>query len=157
MRVSIPRSDIKRLCGRTFTDPIITQDLALFPTVVCGDNNRPEFVFNVNAEETCNCHPELLLSMLLDDMKQRAENFLNNRRLVAIVTVPPSLDTAQRAAIMDAASVANLPVNRLLSDPLAAASAFRHHELEGMLKVSVRDRLEACRDVEMDIDERHAF
>lgn len=72
--------------------------------------------------------------MLLDGLKQRAESYLNNRRLVSIITVSPSFCSAQRAAILDAASVASLPVSRLVSDPLAAACAFRHHEMDGVLK-----------------------
>lgn len=127
-------TDIKRLCGRSYSDPVLSQELALISKVVCDDHDHPELVFNVNVEETCNCYPELLLAMLLDELKQRAENFLNNRRLVFIITVSPSFSSAQRAAILDAASVASLPVSRLLSDPLAAACAFRHHEMDGILK-----------------------
>ena len=62
--------------------------------------------------------------MILQKMKQTAEDYLGQKVTDAVITVPAYFDDAQRQATKDAAKLAGLNVLRLLNEPTAAAIAY---------------------------------
>ena len=68
--------------------------------------------------------PVEISAEILKALRERAEASLGSRVDGAVVTVPAYFDDAQRQATKDAATLAGLPVLRLLNEPTAAAIAY---------------------------------
>ena len=63
-------------------------------------------------------------AMILQKIKEDAENFLNDKVEKAVITVPAYFTDAQRQATKDAGTIAGLEVLRIINEPTAAALAF---------------------------------
>lgn len=63
-------------------------------------------------------------AMILQKLKQDAENFLGETVTQAVITVPAYFTDAQRQATKDAGTIAGLEVLRIINEPTAAALAF---------------------------------
>ena len=115
---------IKRIIGRTFDDPVVQQEIKLFPFEVrdFGDN-RPVVVLDYNGE-TKKFFPEQISAMLLEKIKKDAESFLGCPVTKAVITVPAYFNDSQRQATKDAAVIAGLEPIRLVAEPTAAAVAY---------------------------------
>ncbi len=68
--------------------------------------------------------PQEISSMVLQKVKQDAENFLGEAVTQAVITVPAYFTDAQRQATKDAGTIAGLEVLRIINEPTAAALAF---------------------------------
>ncbi|TAE60023.1 MAG: molecular chaperone DnaK [Nostocales cyanobacterium] len=68
--------------------------------------------------------PQEISSMILQKLKQEAENFLGEEVTEAVITVPAYFTDAQRQATKDAGTIAGLDVLRIINEPTAAALAF---------------------------------
>jgi heat shock protein 1/8 len=62
--------------------------------------------------------------MVLQKMKETAENFLGKKVSDAVITVPAYFNDSQRQATKDAGSIAGLNVLRIINEPTAAALAY---------------------------------
>jgi molecular chaperone DnaK len=62
--------------------------------------------------------------MILQKMKQTAEDYLGHSVTKAVVTVPAYFNDAQRQATKDAGKIAGLDVLRIINEPTAAALAY---------------------------------
>ncbi|TAF08911.1 MAG: molecular chaperone DnaK, partial [Nostocales cyanobacterium] len=71
-----------------------------------------------------NYTPQEISSMILQKLKQDAENFLGEEVTQAVITVPAYFTDAQRQATKDAGTIAGLEVLRIINEPTAAALAF---------------------------------
>ena len=77
-------------------------------------------------------------ALILQKLKRDAEAYLGESVTDAVITVPAYFSTAQRQAVMEACTIADLNVLRIISDPTAAAIAY-HLEKEGSAKILVFD------------------
>ncbi len=68
--------------------------------------------------------PPEISAILLQYIKGRAEEFLNEEVKEAIITVPAYFDDSQRQATKDAGKIAGLEVRRIINEPTAAALAY---------------------------------
>src|SRR5262249_57761547 len=68
--------------------------------------------------------PPEISAMILQKMKQTAEDYLGEKVSEAVVTVPAYFNDAQRQATKDAGRIAGLDVKRILNEPTAAALAY---------------------------------
>ncbi len=68
--------------------------------------------------------PVQISALILNELKHRAEEALQDSVTQAVITVPAYFDDAQRQATKDAAKLAGLEVLRLVSEPTAAALAY---------------------------------
>jgi molecular chaperone DnaK len=82
---------------------------------------------------------EELSAHVLRYLKEAAEDFLGEPVTEAIITVPARFNNRQRQATMDAAQMAGLPVNRLISEPVSAALAYGIDRLQADERVLVFD------------------
>lgn len=68
--------------------------------------------------------PQEISAMILQKMKQDAENYLGEKVTEAVITVPAYFNDAQRQATKDAGKIAGLDVKRIINEPTAAALAY---------------------------------
>ncbi|MDP3772559.1 MAG: molecular chaperone DnaK [bacterium] len=111
---------IKRLIGRTFADGEVTRDKAWLPYELrAGANGGVEIKFGEKW-----LRPEEISAMVLQKLKQDAEEKLGEKIEEAVITVPAYFDDAQRKATQAAGEIAGLKVRRILNEPTAAALAY---------------------------------
>jgi heat shock protein 1/8 len=116
--------DAKRLIGRKFNDPIVQNDMKLWPfKVVAGPNDKPMIEVQYMGEAK-RFHPEEISAMVLVKMKETAEAFLGQKVTEAVITVPAYFNDSQRQATKDAGSISGMNVLRIINEPTAAAIAY---------------------------------
>jgi len=115
--------DIKRLIGRTYSDPHLQRDKKLLPFKIVEDNGTPKVEAQIKGE-TKRMAPEEISAMVLSKMKDVAEAYLGKKITSAVVTVPAYFNDAQRQATKDAGTIAGLNVLRIINEPTAAAIAY---------------------------------
>jgi molecular chaperone DnaK len=109
---------IKRFMGRFYNE--VGQEMKEVPFKVKSGNNN---VVVVNAGDKEYTPPEIS-AMVLQKMKQTAEDYLGQKVTEAVVTVPAYFNDAQRQATKDAGRIAGLDVKRIINEPTAAALAY---------------------------------
>lgn len=77
--------------------------------------------------------------MVLNRMKEIAENYLGQKVKNAVVTVPAYFNDAQRTATKDAGTISGLNVVRVLNEPTAAAIAYGLDKKQGEKNILVFD------------------
>ena len=109
---------IKRFMGRRFEE--VGSEMKLVPyTVVKGPNGD----VRVKAGNEESSPPEIS-AMILQKMKQTAEEYLGEKVTEAVVTVPAYFNDSQRQATKDAGRIAGLDIKRIVNEPTAAALAY---------------------------------
>jgi molecular chaperone DnaK len=109
---------IKRFMGRKMSE--VTEEAKRVPyKVVPGPND----VATVEVQGKRYTAPEIS-AMILQKMKQTAEDYLGQTVTKAVVTVPAYFNDAQRQATKDAGKIAGLDVLRIINEPTAAALAY---------------------------------
>ena len=109
---------IKRFMGRRFDE--VGEEMQLVPyEVVTGDKGDAR----VKADGKEFSPPEIS-AMVLQKMKQTAEEYLGEKITEAVVTFPAYFNDSQRQATKDACRIAGLDVKRLVNEPTAAALAY---------------------------------
>jgi molecular chaperone DnaK len=111
---------IKRLIGRRFEDPMTQKDREMVPFNIVKADNGDAWV---DLEEK-KVSPSEVSAMILQKMKQTAEDYLGESVTDAVVTVPAYFNDAQRQATKDAGRIAGLNVLRIINEPTAAALAY---------------------------------
>src|SRR5947208_2805556 len=109
---------IKRLIGRKFEE--VQDEIKQVPYKVEKASNGD---VRVNAEGKQFSPPEIS-AMILQKLKQTAEDYLGTKVDKAVITVPAYFNDAQRQATKDAGKIAGLEVLRILNEPTAAALAY---------------------------------
>eukprot|EP00878_Enallax_costatus_P000139 GHUV01000180.1.p1 GENE.GHUV01000180.1~~GHUV01000180.1.p1 ORF type:complete len:654 (+),score=266.36 GHUV01000180.1:114-2075(+) len=118
--------DAKRLIGRHFSEPVVQEDMRHWSfTVKAGPGDKP-FIEVQYKNETKTFSPEEISSMVLIKMKETAQAFIGQDKVVkkAVVTVPAYFNDSQRQATKDAGTIAGLEVLRIINEPTAAAIAY---------------------------------
>lgn len=109
---------IKRFMGRFYNE--VGQEIKEVPFKVSAGNNN---VVVVNAGGKQHTPPEIS-AMVLQKMKQTAEDYLGQKVTEAVITVPAYFNDAQRQATKDAGRISGLDVKRIINEPTAAALAY---------------------------------
>ncbi len=111
---------IKRFMGRKAAE--VQEEEKLVPYAVEHDAQGRVTVKIPNADKTFT--PPEISAMVLQKMKQTAEDYLGQSVSQAVITVPAYFNDAQRQATKDAGKVAGLEVLRIINEPTAAALAY---------------------------------
>lgn len=110
----------KRLIGRKWGSPAVLHSLETCPyQIVQG----PHDDVRVKLRDKVYSIPEVS-SMILQEMKLIADEYLGEEALQAVVTVPAYFNDSQRQATKDAGRIAGLDVLRIINEPTAAALAY---------------------------------
>ena len=80
-----------------------------------------DFKVNIDGKEY---KPQAISAMILQKLKQDAENYLGEKVDKAVITVPAYFTDSQRQATKDAGKIAGLEVLRIINEPTAAALAY---------------------------------
>lgn len=111
---------VKRLIGRKFNSPEVEKMRSTVPFEIVEAPNGDAHIRVLGRVYS----PPEISAILLQRLKQAAEEFLGDRITEAIVTVPAYFDDMQRQATRDAAKIAGLEVERIINEPTAAALAY---------------------------------
>ncbi len=111
---------VKRLIGRKFDSPEVEKMRETVPFEIV---EAPNGDAHIRAVEQVHSPPEIS-AIVLQRLKQSAEEFLGTSVTEAIITVPAYFDDMQRQATRDAGKIAGLKVERIINEPTAAALAY---------------------------------
>lgn len=120
--ISEPQNTIfsaKRLMGKSYQD--VKHNADFFSYKIIDDNK--EGLVKVQVGETF-YSPVELSSLILKELKHRAEHILKTPVNKAVITVPAYFNDAQRQATRDAGKLAGLDVLRIINEPTAASLAY---------------------------------
>ncbi len=124
---------IKRFMGRRFDE--VAQEITEVPYAV---KKGPRDLAVVEIEGEASTPPEIA-AMVLQKMKQTAEDYLGEPVTQAVITVPAYFNDAQRQATKDAGTIAGLEVLRIVNEPTAAALAYGLDKETTSEKIAVYD------------------
>jgi molecular chaperone DnaK len=109
---------IKRFMGRRYEE--VNEEMKMVPYRVQRVGNG-----DVRVEvQSKQFSPPEISAMILEKLKQAAEDYLGEKVTRAVITVPAYFNDAQRQATKDAGKIAGLNVERLVNEPTAAALAY---------------------------------
>ena len=109
---------IKRFMGRQFGE--VPTEISEVPYEVTSESNG---LATVKLGDKSHTPPEIS-AMVLQKMKQTAEDYLGETITEAVITVPAYFNDAQRQATKDAGKISGLEVLRLVNEPTAASLAY---------------------------------
>jgi molecular chaperone DnaK len=109
---------IKRFMGRKYDE--VKEEIKQVPYKVEKASNGD---VRITADGKQYSPPEIA-AMVLQKLKQAAEDYLGSKVEKAVITVPAYFNDAQRQATKDAGKIAGLDVQRIVNEPTAAALAY---------------------------------
>ncbi|MCS6288694.1 MAG: molecular chaperone DnaK [Nitrospira sp.] len=111
---------VKRLMGRKFRSKEVQEAIKRLPYKVVEADNGDAHVELRGKRYS----PPEVSAMILQKMRQTAEDYLGEKVTEAVVTVPAYFDDSQRQATKDAGQIAGLNVLRIINEPTAASLAY---------------------------------
>lgn len=111
---------IKRYIGRKYDSDIVQRDVKSLPFKLSGASNGDVRIGAQGKDYS----PQEISAMVLQKMKQTAEDYLGETVTEAVITVPAYFNDSQRQATKDAGKIAGLEVLRIINEPTAAALAY---------------------------------
>jgi molecular chaperone DnaK len=109
---------IKRFMGRRISE--VADEVKMVPfKVVSGPNDDARV--SISGKQYS---PPEISALILQKLKEAAEDYLGEKVTEAVITVPAYFNDAQRQATKDAGKIAGLDVKRIINEPTAAALAY---------------------------------
>jgi len=109
---------IKRFMGRRYDE--VKREIEEVPYEVVRGKNDVARVKIGDKEYS----PQEISAMILQKMKQTAEDYLGHKVTEAVITVPAYFNDSQRQATKEAGEIAGLNVRRIINEPTAASLAY---------------------------------
>ena len=125
-------SSIKRFMGISFDES--KKEIKKVPYKVVNGNNSPRVEIDKKLYS-----PQEISAIILQKMKQTAEDYLGETVTDAVITVPAYFNDAQRQATKEAGEIAGLNVRRIINEPTAAALAYGLDKTTKDIKIVVFD------------------
>jgi len=125
-------SSIKRFMGSSFEES--KGEAKRVPYKVVNSKGTPRV--EIDGKEYS---PQEISAMVLQKMKQTAEDYLGSEVTEAVITVPAYFNDAQRQATKEAGEIAGLKVMRIVNEPTAAALAYGLDKQSKDMKIVVFD------------------
>lgn len=124
---------IKRFMGKRFQD--VSNESTRVPyKVESGANDTPRVRVGDRLYT-----PQEISAMVLQKMKQTAEDYLGTEVTEAVITVPAYFNDSERQATKEAGQIAGLEVKRIINEPTAAALAYGMDKRDRDMKIAVFD------------------
>jgi len=125
-------SSIKRFMGSSFDES--KGEVKRVPYKVVNSKGTPRV--EIDGKEYS---PQEISAMVLQKMKQTAEDYLGSEVTEAVITVPAYFNDAQRQSTKEAGEIAGLKVMRIVNEPTAAALAYGLDKQSKEMKIVVFD------------------
>jgi len=125
---------IKRLIGRKYDAKEVTKMRTLVPFDIVKATNGDAWV-KIDKDYS----PQQISAMILEKMKETAEEYLGEKVTDAVITVPAYFNDSQRQATKDAGKISGLNVLRIINEPTAAALAYGIDKKGKDMKIAVYD------------------
>ncbi len=125
---------IKRFMGRRINE--VSEEISMVPFSVQPSQDGNSVRIDIDGRLYS---PPEISAMILQKMKQTAEDYLGQKVTEAVITVPAYFNDAQRQATKDAGEIAGLTVRRIINEPTAAALAYGLDKKGKNLTVAVYD------------------
>jgi molecular chaperone DnaK len=109
---------IKRFMGRRVSE--VSDEVKMVPFKVVSGPNDDARVSIMGKQYS----PPEISALILQKLKEAAEDYLGEKVTEAVITVPAYFNDAQRQATKDAGKIAGLDVKRIINEPTAAALAY---------------------------------
>ena len=109
---------IKRFMGRRYNE--VGDEMKQVPYIIQAASNGDVRVKTGDKDYS----PPEVSAMILQKLKQAAEDYLGQKVTQAVITVPAYFNDAQRQSTKDAGQIAGLEVMRIINEPTAAALAY---------------------------------
>ena len=109
---------IKRFMGRKYAEVSEEQKMVPYKVVEAPNGDA-----RISAAGRMYSPPEVS-AIILQKLKQAAEDYLGEKITKAVITVPAHFNDSQRQATKDAGQIAGLEVLRIVNEPTAAALAY---------------------------------
>ncbi len=119
---------IKRLIGRKYDTDQVKKDQENSPFTIIKADNGDAWVEARDKKYS----PQEISAMILQKMKQTAEDYLGEEVTDAVITVPAYFNDSQRQATKDAGKISGLNIQRIINEPTAAALAYGLDKKEEM-------------------------
>jgi len=124
---------IKRFMGKRYQD--VNNEVGRVPyKVESGANDTPRVRIGDRLYT-----PQEISAMVLQKMKQTAEDYLGTEVTEAVITVPAYFNDSERQATKEAGQIAGLEVKRIINEPTAAALAYGMDKRDRDMKIAVFD------------------
>ncbi|HQN72724.1 MAG TPA: molecular chaperone DnaK [bacterium] len=124
---------IKRLIGRKYEANEVMKTVV--PFQISKASNGDAWVKIDDKDYS----PQQISAMVLQKMKETAEEYLGEKVTDAVITVPAYFNDSQRQATKDAGKIAGLNVLRIINEPTAAALAYGIDKKGKEMKIAVYD------------------
>ncbi len=125
---------VKRLIGRKYDSSEVQNDIKILPYKISKASNGDASV-SVRGKDYS---PAEISAMILQKMRETAEDYLGEKITEAVITVPAYFNDSQRQATKDAGRISGLKVERIINEPTAASLAFGLDK-KGDRKIAVFD------------------
>jgi len=126
---------VKRLIGRKADDPNVARAREVLPYTLAKSANG-DIKIEIRDRQYS---PEEISAFILKEIKEFAQETLQEEVKEAVITVPAYFDDSQRQATKDAGRIAGLEVLRIINEPTAAALAYGLDRQEGAKTIAVYD------------------
>ena len=111
---------IKRFMGRRYAE--VSEEMKIVPYKVAAAPNEDVRILVDGGKKQLS--PPEISAMILQKLKQSAEEYLGDKVTQAVITTPAYFNDSQRQATKDAGAIAGLEVLRIINEPTAAALAY---------------------------------
>ena len=112
---------VKRLLGKKFAE--LEEELRHLPYQVVEDGNGNPLIRCELDNGPVQYYPEQILAMILEKLKEDAQQFLNEPVSEVVVSVPATFGVVQKGAMIDTFRIAGLHVQRMITEPDAGCLA----------------------------------
>ncbi len=126
-------TSIKRFMGR-FYDEVHSEKKTVSYKIIKADDGTARVDLGDRTYA-----PQEISAMVLQKMKQTAEEYLGDKVTEAVITVPAYFNDAQRKATQEAGKIAGLEVKRIINEPTAASLAYGLDKKDENMTIAVFD------------------
>jgi len=129
---------IREIIGKKYDDPDVQKFIKKVPFEIEKDSktNKPKIIIEY-LNKIISFYPEEIYAMIIEELKQSAEIYLNRKIKEAIITVPSYYNYIQRQVIKYSAKICRLNVLKIVNEEIAVCYAYGLHNEKKEMNILV--------------------